>query len=203
MRDTEVRVKGAPLSSSRSQGNFGSLEKTNMDLCLTPRLAHQPRSTACLHVTVPEEPEAEPGVHTVAQLTGWFPASCPWCAESHSRQTVLTSPTGGSCQCLPNRLVLGSFSAEGGSQGVCSPMSGLQEQLQQPDDHCVDSRLQWHHSGVSLPLWPPAQTGAPGQAKVSEMQEGKQARPQAPGAVLSGEADFQSLFWMVTQWLMS
>lgn len=45
MRDTEVRVKGAPLSSSRSQGNFGSLEKTNMDLCLTPDL---PASSAAL-----------------------------------------------------------------------------------------------------------------------------------------------------------
>lgn len=64
----DVGVEGAPLSSNGRQRSFGNLGKAYTAPCLTPGLTHQPRSTACLRVMVPEELEAEPGVHEVAKF---------------------------------------------------------------------------------------------------------------------------------------
>lgn len=61
-------MEGALLSSNRRQRSFGNLGKACTAPCLTPRLTRQPCCTACLRVMVPEELEAEPGVHKVAKF---------------------------------------------------------------------------------------------------------------------------------------
>lgn len=60
MRDAQdIGVEGALLSSNRRQRSFGNLGKACTAPCLTPGLTHQPHSTVCLRVMVPEELKAE------------------------------------------------------------------------------------------------------------------------------------------------
>lgn len=100
-------------------------------------------------------------------------------------------------------LVLGSFSAKEAAERSALPCQDCRHSCNSLMTTAwtpgCNSATQVSHSHLASCTHRCARTGQCFRGT----QEDKQGGPHIPGAVLSGEADFQSLFWEVTQWLMS